>query len=374
MSHSETFICEICEQAHPVHKRIAFDGATLCKDCYAEKTTICACCGSRIWLEDAVTDEHTTLCLYCYDDHFTRCSHCDAIIRFDEASYLNGNDDEPYCEDCAARLASRTGIQSYYYKPDPIFYGKGNRFFGVELEIDYGGEYSDSARKLLAIANGNDRNDFLYIKHDGSLEEGMELVTHPMTLEHHQNFMPWESILNKAVSLGYRSHQTSTCGLHVHVNRDSLGDSVARQEETIARILFFVENHWNELLRFSRRTQSQMEQWAARYGRKDSPKEQLEHAKGRYLSRYTCVNLLNSATIEFRLFRGTLRYNTLIATLQLVNELCEVAFALSDEEMSRLTWSEFVARIGTLNDPELVQYLKERRLFVSEPVVGEEEL
>jgi hypothetical protein len=193
-----------------------------------------------------------------------------------------------------------------------------------------------------------------------------------MTLGYHMEEMPWESVMEEAVSMGYRSHQTRTCGLHVHVNRDSLGDTFARQEETIARILFFVENHWNELLRFSRRTQSQMDHWAARYGRKDSPQEQMEHAKKQYQGRYTCVNLLNDATIEFRMFRGTLRYNTLIATLQLVNEICNVAFLWSDEDMEGLTWSDFVRRISC--QPELVQYLKERRLYVSAPVTAEEEI
>jgi predicted glutamine amidotransferase len=170
--------------------------------------------------------------------------------------------------------------------------------------------------------------------------------------------------------MGYRSHQTRTCGLHVHVNRDSLGNSLSHQEETIAKILFFVENHWNELLRFSRRTQEQMEHWAARYGRKDNPKEQMEHVKKRYLGRYTCVNLQNDATIEFRLFRGTLRYNTLIATLQLVDQICCAALLYSDEEMAELTWSEFVSHLSNL--PELVQYLKERQLYVNDIVTGEE--
>lgn len=117
-----------------------------------------------------------------------------------------------------------------------------------------------------------------------------------------------------------------------------------------------------------------MEQWAARYGHKDSLKERLDHVKSSYSGRYKAVNLLNSATIEFRMFRGTLHYNTLIATLQLISELYNVALCLSDDEIGRLTWTESVARVGNLNNPELVQYLKERRLYVSEPVVGEEEL
>ena len=55
----------------------------------------------------------------------------------------------------------------------------------------------------------------------------------------------------------------------------------------------------------------------------------ITRKKGYHSGRYTCVNLENPATIEFRMFRGTLKYNTLIATLQLVNRICDVALYLS---------------------------------------------
>jgi len=41
---------------------------------------------------------------------------------------------------------------------------------GVELEIDDGGEYGSTAEKLMAIGNRDAEN--IYIKHDGSLNEG----------------------------------------------------------------------------------------------------------------------------------------------------------------------------------------------------------
>ena len=185
--------------------------------------------------------------------------------------------------------------------------------------------------------------------------------------------MPWRNLLKRAISLDYLSHQTGTCGLHIHVNRDSLGIAHQQQDDTIARILFLVETFWHELLRFSRRTQSQMDHWASRYGRKDDPKAVLCTAKYSE-DRYTCVNLTPSQTIEFRMFRGTLRYNTLIATLQMVEIICDVASALSDDEIKKLTWTEFVSNLYEDTVPELIQYLKERRLYVNEPVEASEEV
>ena len=178
--------------------------------------------------------------------------------------------------------------------------------------------------------------------------------------------------MDRATSLGYRSHQARTCGLHVHVNRDALGDSESEQDAVIARILYFFERHWEELLKFSRRTQRQLEQWANRYGYQDHPMEILDHAKKGYGGgRYSSINLQNPDTIEFRIFRGTLKYNTLLATLQLVNRDCDVALFLSDLEVKGMSWTTFAAGC---QEPELIQYLKERRIYVNEPIQTEEEL
>ena len=115
------------------------------------------------------------------------------------------------------------------------------------------------------------------------------------------------------------------------------------QEPAIARILYFVKKHWEELLKFSRRTPRQLERWAARYGYKDRPQEILEHAKkGSHAGRYSCVNLENRATIEFRMFRGTLKLNSLLATLQMVDHICSVALHLSDGACKDLSWTTFV--------------------------------
>ena len=131
-------------------------------------------------------------------------------------------------------------------------------------------------------------------------------MTHPMTLDYHMNEMPWKAVLTRLKTLSYLSHQAGTCGLHIHVNRTSLGETYETQEETITRILFFFEKHWEELLKFSRRTNRQLEQWAARYGYKDKPRDILDHAKnGGNNGRYSCVNLYNCNTFEFRIFRGT---------------------------------------------------------------------
>ena len=366
-----TFTCCHCGHTHSLSERILVDDDELCEACADEETVICAHCGERIYRDDNAGDDNMPLCQSCYDRHYTSCEHCGRIIHQYDAYYEDGDEDTPLCYDCHTRLSREKAIHDYYYKPVPIFRGDGPRYFGVELEIDAGGEDDESAQQVMEIANGNGVEN-LYCKHDGSLDDGFELVTHPMTLDYHMKKMPWARILQEAVSLGYTSHQAGTCGLHVHVNRNAFGDTEEAQDAVIARILYFFEKNWEELLKFSRRTQRQLEHWAARYGYKEQPKELLDHAKkGGHGGRYSCVNLQNTDTIEFRIFRGTLKCNTLIATLQLLDRICDVALFMSDDDLKAMSWTTFVAGC---TQPELVQYLKERRLYVNEPVESEEEV
>ena len=60
--------------------------------------------------------------------------------------------------------------------------------------------------------------------------------------------------------------------------------------------------------------------------------------------RYQAVNLCPSATVEFRLFRGTLKRDTIIATLQLVNNLTKYALSHTIEDCAlNVTWNDILA-------------------------------
>ena len=91
------------------------------------------------------------------------------------------------------------------------------------------------------------------------------------------------------------------------------------------------------------------------------------------MGRYVAVNLENYNTIEFRLFRGTLRYKTFLATLQLVDEICYCAINMTDKEMEDLSWSDFVSRILP-KKYELIEYLKSKRLYVNDAITESEEM
>lgn len=363
-------ICSECGAILNEDRAHNFDGRSLCVDCFERLTTTCDNCGERLWRNHAEGDSAYTLCCHCYEYSYTNCEDCGRLMHNDDAYYEDG-EDYPYCRECYERL-NNSSIKNYSYKPEPVFYGSGSLFYGVELEIDRGGESNLNAQKLLDIANKTEER--IYCKRDGSINDGFEMVSHPMTLDYHANNMNWRDIFDKAIEMGYRSHNTSTCGLHIHCSRSAFGSNYEEQEIAIGRVVYFVEKHWGELVKFSRRTMDNLNHWAARYATISSTTEETYNkAKNKYAGRYVAVNLEPYNTIEFRLFRGTLRYKSFIAALQLVDEICYCAINMTDKEIEDMSWLDFVQRILPAK-AELIEYLKSKRLYVNEITTETEEM
>ena len=151
------------------------------------ETRICANCGAEypidemFQVENAVEDDTHTLCDHCFDEYYVRCEDRNRIIHRDRA-YWDG-DDNAYCASCWDEHCEV--IHEYNYTPDLVFHGKGLRHFGVELEIDDGGMVNSNAKSCSTSLTLAPKT--CISKTDGSLDDGMELVTHPMTLEYHLN-------------------------------------------------------------------------------------------------------------------------------------------------------------------------------------------
>ena len=144
----ETLYCECCGCLIDDDDYTEWNGQIICSDCLENHTTTCECCGERIWDEDVYGDNNITLCSHCYHHSYTRCSCCDALLHEDDAYYLDG---ETYCRDCYEDEREESNlIHEYGYKPNPIFYGEGNRYFGIELEIDGAGKDDDFTSRQTA--------------------------------------------------------------------------------------------------------------------------------------------------------------------------------------------------------------------------------
>ena len=347
-------LCEHCKNEFSHHELFETgDGNFVCRGCLLLYYTMCFECGNYFLDENVYTDNRITICQSCKDSYYT-CDECGDFVHYCNIYQFN---DGTYCEYCFDQL-TRYVINEYDFKPNPVFYGEGEKYFGIELEIDGGGEDGEKAKIITDCLN-----EHVYCKHDGSLDEGFEIVTHPMSYEYIKKIKKnFKIMMETALDEGYVSHNAETCGLHIHVSKKFFGECEEQQDLHIAKILYLIEKHWGKMVKFSRRTEEQIEDWAKRYCEEvESLNSTNILQKAKNSGRYHTINLKNKHTIEFRLFRGTLKFNTFIATIQFVHHLTDLAKKLTLSEVQGLTWRQIV-NINKNEYPELIQYLRERKL------------
>jgi hypothetical protein len=208
----------------------------------------------------------------------------------------------------------------------------------------------------------------VYAMHDGSLSDGFEMATMPATLNYHMNYINYKDAFDVASALGYRAHDTRTCGLHVHINRRFFGSAKATQGIKAAFMTLILERNWSEMVKFSRRDYHHIEEWANARDLSDdvysddTDSEIVGKFYDKYDDKYVAVNTQHSNSFEIRIFRGTLRYETYIATLQFVSNLAHIA-----KECTTLTRAQQITFDDIVNYnryPELVNYLATRGMQV----------
>ncbi len=278
---------------------------------------------------------------------------------------------------CAGTAPRRLdgAICSYGYKPARFHRAEGEAedslVLGIELEMDGG----DRAAAVARIAE-KWGDDWIYFKSDSSLNCGVELVTHPISplvLMSEEGRALWADVCAAALAEGMRSHDTRTCGLHVHVNRDSFGKGEAARALAEYKLLTVADRFFEPLAIFSRRRRDRLDQWAGRTCLPATRDGWLASARSASrvarCDRYRAVNTTNEHTVEFRLFRGTLKAETLLATFQFVAGLCGMAKRSTPGRLQRVNWYELVDGIlgacPTETD-ELEAYLLERELMTEE--------
>lgn len=344
--------CAHCENYFSSTNTIG-NGDELCDDCHDSETTRCECCETWFYSSEITSlylyyGEYIDVCSSC-QNNYVYCPDCGNYCHEDEAVTVNGT---RYCPDCAENHEEHDGtIHPYNFRPHFKMFGRSKLRFGVELEIDGGGESDAKASRIL------DDSEFFYAKHDGSLDRGIEFVSMPGDLCYHMNHADWAGLCSRAKEEGYLSHNKGTCGLHVHVTRSEV--------KNVPAILYLIENNWDNWLRFSRRSQAAMERWASRYHTTNiSSLREAQHGGN---GRYRCVNFENTNTIEFRMFRGTLKVSTVLATIQMVDHLVKFTNDIADRDadIMNITWDDFINAIPS-SKRELKQYLKDRGISATE--------
>lgn len=363
----EKIMCSDCECTASENEltlvNIGFsDERYVCDDCLTAYFQ-CSHCGKYFSKNhEWASDRDFTVCSSCADN-FAICCDCSEIIYSDNAYYIDG---EAYCSNCyESRINDDLNelIEDYSYKPDPIFLGEctDNLYIGVELEADKGCSY-DAAYTI--------STEFydVYLKHDGSLDTGFEIVSHPATLAYHKHDLGWEKLLNICKDNHMRSHDTSTCGLHCHVSRAFFGEESNEQDLHIAKLILLINKFWeSHIVTFSRRDKFHLDRWAAKpvvdIEDSDTESEIVDKVKNtKYAGRYQGINLQNDNTVEFRMFRGTLKLNTFIAVLQFVDCICRYAKSMKLSDLYTTNWSDLFSGKEEVY-PELFVYLQEKDLI-----------
>ena len=249
-----------------------------------------------------------------YDD-YTICSSCvDGYLYSDRRGcYIREDDEESELENIREYHTSSEclgHIPSKYDKRTPRV------LLGLELEMEIKDNYCRDERAgfLLESVRHYEQFDYALCENDGSLNHGFEMVTAYTGLDVHAKQLEFfKSGLRGAIS-----HDSDNCGLHVHICKADMSTLHG------AKMILFINDQANQKLikAIARRDGSSF----AQFKNKQADKNWLKSAVGcetkrsqlRNLNsdRYEALNFKNDKTIEFRLFKGSLVYETIMSCLE----------------------------------------------------------
>lgn len=303
------------------------------------------------------TYEDQEICRECIDSAYTFSTHYDKYVYNDNGRwaynasgdevFIDVDDDDFHFDDDLDRY-----VHYNYVPPAPPLIGtyhssKSNhvpqndswsaskhRWFGVELEVeikDRAVDREEKAKHLHDVINGGERGAKVFFENDGSLSYGFEIITQPMSLPAHREMWSWLKVKDNTRYL--LSHNTSTCGLHVHVNKDGLS------QIQIAKIVTFVNDSRNsDLIRAI----------ARRYGEGYCKIKQKDLSSAHQSTdRYEAVNITGRRTIEFRIFKGSLKYESVVSAIEFCNALVEFAASDKTGDVSALNADDFIDFINS---------------------------
>lgn len=304
------------------------------------------------------TGDSLSVCVDCfrYSDNFTdyhRCQNCQSYVHMDNMYQRMG--DNYYCSSCEERIfrcgdcdeeywdddghdcpheepSSRT-IHSYDFIPRGGFTFHGQDvnkvFLGFELEVEAehvdSGAFDECADYAAHQLTQDNRG---YLKYDGSLNHGFEIVTQPHTLEAYDKF-PFH-VITELRDDGFRSWDTDTCGFHVHVSRTAFGwNPVLRKQEgrTEAHMLRFTKLIYDNQYHVRKIAGRSSSQWAS-FDDAGRLVQKIKHGH-QTNGRYSAVNTNNSHTLEVRVFRGSMRIERIRAYIEFVHSAVEYTRNLS---------------------------------------------
>lgn len=246
---------------------------------------------------------------------------------------------------------SKTYIHQFNYVPKYIKHFMPEEsedttlLLGAEIEVGGNNNISSdndknsTVKKCIQIMNGSDSDEenLIYSTHDSTVQ--IEFDTMPCSLEFHKNKMNYREMFEYLDKEGYKGHDCETAGLHIHANRSYLGKSRISQELVISKILYILEKFNDEICVIARRDNDYSE-FAGEKQNEDSIVELYGKYKDK--GKRAALNLQHKDTIEFRMFKSTLKYETFILTLEFVKDIIDYAKSVDIEEIELAKWSDLM--------------------------------
>lgn len=374
---SPELTCSSCmtEVSEDDARYITYSSDVSCVEC----SRYCEHCEDTGWESDSwyYVDQSEMWCEGCAENHANYCDDCNeyhtgsSFYVQDSNSSICENCIESftYCEDCDEYYASacyehdeERVIHDYSYRPDPIFHSMNDEdrlFFGIEIEVEAGHNRSESAQ----YASRLEELSLAYLKSDGSLDCGFEIVTHPMTHEFYKTeaYELWNTLenLRSRNDVKVRAWDARTAGLHIHISRTGFNGGAHMH-----RFLRLVYDNQTLYEKLAGRSSSR---WAkfddAEQGSYDGPrdddgnftwvsrrnlKNKLENPRNS--DRYSAINTQNHATLEMRIFRSSVNSTTVKAFIDLAHASVEYTRTLSVKDV----------REGALEDWRFVKYIHDK--------------
>lgn len=241
---------------------------------------------------------------------------------------------------------------------------------GAEIEVGGNNNISSdndknsTVKKCIQIMNGSDSDEenLIYSTHDSTVQ--IEFDTMPCSLEFHKNKMNYREMFEYLDKEGYKGHDCKTAGLHIHANRNYLGKSRMSQELVISKILYILEKFNDEICVIARRDNEYSEFVGSK-----KEEDSLVELYGKYKDhgKRAALNLQHKDTIEFRMFRSTLKYETFILTLEFVKDIIDFAKSASIEEIELIKWADLMKLFSpALRDYYTGRYNKQREKAINE--------
>lgn len=336
-------ICDHCGRLEHIDNlnHIADSDENWCNDCTADDAVRCNDCGEYVQYYSRTYDGDY-ICEDCRDDNYYYCDGCgDYVHRNDVYS----DDDCYYCPRCwEDHDSSSRAVRSYHDNPRRVFHKaedeETTKFIGCEIETEKG-DYE--SRVEITQEHGEDEL-YIYQMKDGSLDsDGIECITQPMSKKFFDQF-DFESWFRDLKDAGARSHNTSNCGLHIHLSHEWFGDDEEKQDIICGLCVEVMSNFQSKLNKFARRSS---ERWASydfiEYSETFSDKIEKAKKKGKEKSgRYKALNRCNRSTIEFRIFKGTLNPETFRASVEMCIRLVEFSKWIYNHKKKDYSWEEFL--------------------------------